>query len=316
VVIAAYQAAGTIAQAVESALGQTRPALEVVVADDGSTDVLEGALVSFAGRVTTLRNEHAGVAAAKNAGAFAVSGDFVAFLDADDAFLPERLEALACLARRRPDLDVLTTDGLLEVNGRVVRHAYHPGWPFAVDDQRVAILERNFVFPHAAVRRSAFVAAGGFDPSVRWVSDWELWLRLVLDGARVGLVDAPLSRYRVHEASQSANLAGHLRGVVQTLGRAAARDDLTVSERAVLERTRSVKASELALTETRAAVAARRDGSRRAALELAARPAYPVRTRLKCLVAAAMPSLAARVLSRRSRRYWEHASGLRIPRDR
>jgi glycosyltransferase involved in cell wall biosynthesis len=263
----------------------------------------------------TIRKEHGGVAAAKNAGAFAASGDFVAFLDADDAFLPGRLEALGSLASLRPDLDILTTDGLVEVGGKVVRHAYHGGWRFAAENQRLAILERNFVFPHAAVRRATFVAAGGFDPQLRWVSDWELWLRLVLDGAGVGLVAEPLSRYRVHEASQSADLIGHLRGVVQTLGKAAARDDLSSTERAVLERARSARASELALVETRAAVVSRRPGSRRAAVGLAARPGYPVRTRFKCLAAGVMPGLAARILERRQGRYWEHASGLRIPRS-
>ena len=124
----------------------------------------------------------------------------------------------------------------------------------------------------------------------------------------------PLSRYRVHEASRSADLAGHLRGIVQTLDKAAARDDLSADERATVERTRSAKASELALVDSRAALAARAAGSRRTVLELAARPGYSVRTRLKCVAAAALPHLAAGVLERRDRRYWEHAGGLRIPR--
>ena len=314
VVIAGYQAADTIGEAVESALAQTYPALEIIVSDDGSTDDLDGALEPFGSRLTTLRREHGGVAAAKNAGAFAASGDFIAFLDADDAFLPDRLDTLATFASLRPDLDLLTTDALVEVDGAVVRRAYHGGWRFAVDDQRLAILERNFVFPHTAVRRTTFAAAGGFDPSFPWVSDWELWLRLVLDGSQVGLVDAPLSRYRVHEASRSANLAGHLRGIVQTLDKAATRGDLSAHERAVLQRTRSAKASELALLDSRAALSARAAGSRRTVLELAARPGYSVQTRLKCLLAAALPHVAAGVLERRDRRYWEHAGGLRIPR--
>jgi GT2 family glycosyltransferase len=314
VVIAAYQAAGTIGEAIESALAQTFPALEIVVSDDGSTDDLAAVLAPFGDRITTIRNEHGGVAAAKNAGAFAASGDFIAFLDADDAFLPDRLDALAALAAERPDLDLLTTDGLIEVGGAVVRRIYHDGWRFEVDDQRGTILERNFVFTQTAVRRTTFLAAGGFDPSFPWVSDWELWQRLVLDGSRVGLVDEPLSRYRVHEASRSAQIAGHLRGIVQTLDKAAARTDLTAGERAVVERTRSAKASELALVDSRAALTAGTAGSRRAALELAVRPGYSARTRLKCLAAAALPHLAAGVLERRDRRYWEHAGGFRVPR--
>src|SRR5206468_2811881 len=82
-----------------------------------------------------------------------VTSDFVAILDADDVYFPERLEALGELAAARPDLDILTSDAYLELNGRRIRRCYEGGWTFEVEDQRRAILERNFIFGLAAVRR-------------------------------------------------------------------------------------------------------------------------------------------------------------------
>ncbi len=78
-----------------------------------------------------------------------------------------------------------------------MRRCYDEGWTFEINDQRGAILQRNFVFGLAAVRRQSFLAAGGFDESLRYATDWDLWCRLILDGSRVGLVAEPLARYRL-----------------------------------------------------------------------------------------------------------------------
>jgi glycosyltransferase involved in cell wall biosynthesis len=158
----------------------------VIVCDDGSTDDLEAALEPFRERIVLLRKENGGEASAKNAAARAASGEFLAILDADDLYAPERLEALAELAIARPDLDVLTTDALLDLDGRAVRRCYMDQFAFETGDQRAAILRRNFVFGLAAVRRERFLAAGGFDESLRYATDWDLWVRLILEGARVG----------------------------------------------------------------------------------------------------------------------------------
>src|SRR5215212_948346 len=94
VIIAAHQAAPFIADALASVARQTLPPLETIVCDDGSTDDLAGALAPYAETVVLIRQPHRGVGAAKDTAARAASGDFVAVLDADDIFLPRRLEAL------------------------------------------------------------------------------------------------------------------------------------------------------------------------------------------------------------------------------
>ena len=122
-----------------------------------------------------------GEASAKNLAVRHAHGDYVVVLDADDVFLPRRLEALAWLAVHHPDLDILVTDAIVEVNGTPIRRAYHPGWIFPSSDQRVAILDRNFVLGMCAVRRHRWEAAEGFDPQLAYAADWEFWLRLILE---------------------------------------------------------------------------------------------------------------------------------------
>src|SRR5881397_737144 len=144
VIIAAYQAAHTIGEAVESALEQTSPPHEVIVCDDGSTDDLAGTLTPYGGRIVLLRKENGGAASARNVALRAASGEFVAQLDSDDAFLPTRLEALGELAGARPDLDILATDANFEVDGHVVGRFYG-SQPFPIEHQRTAIFDRCFV---------------------------------------------------------------------------------------------------------------------------------------------------------------------------
>ena len=227
VVVAAYQAWSTIAEALHSVRSQTISPLEIVVCDDGSTDGTADRARSVAGEVRIVSQGNAGEAAAKNAAVAAARGEFVVVLDADDVWLPRRLEALTWLATRRADLDILVTDAFIEVGGTRVRNAYHPGWPFAVDDQRRAILERNFILGMAAVRRSRWLEIGGFDERLTHTADWEFWQRLVLDGSRVGLVDAPLARYRLSPEGMSSQRDELVRNRVLVLERVLARSDLS-----------------------------------------------------------------------------------------
>jgi glycosyltransferase involved in cell wall biosynthesis len=90
--------------------------LEVIVCNDGSTDDLEGALAPCRREIVLLHQENGGDAAAKKAAACETAGDFVLILDADDVYLPERIAALTELGHA-PDLDILTTDGLLVAGG-------------------------------------------------------------------------------------------------------------------------------------------------------------------------------------------------------
>jgi glycosyltransferase involved in cell wall biosynthesis len=302
VAIAAFQAAETAGAAVESALAQTRPPVEVVVCDDGSTDGLEQALAPYRDRIVFFRQENRGEAAAKTAAGLATTSDFVVFLDADDYYYPDRLAALAEFASRRPDLDVLTTNADLEADGQVVGQYYPDVARFPVEDQaRGIIAHDSAVFGAAAVRRSVLAAAGGFELSLRSSSDWQLWVRLALQGSLIGLVEEPLYRYRLHEYGTSADQVRGNWDLVQALELVLAGVPVHGREREALEESLVRHRATARLVEAEAAVRAGR-APRQAAWRIASASDFPALTRLKAGVATAFPSLAARVLAARDRR--------------
>jgi hypothetical protein len=309
VIIAAYQAADTIAEAVESVLAQTLAAAEIIVCDDGSDDDLGAALAPYHDAIALLRKPHGGEASAKNAAARAATGDFIAILDADDAFAPTRLERLAELAQERPDLDILTSDAWLEVDGQQVRRCYNPDWPFAFEHQREEILQRNFVFGLTAVRRRALSAAGGFDESIERTTDWDCWLRMILRGSQVGVVMEPLARYHVRRDSLSADRVGMCRGAVRTLTKALSDPELREHERPIVATALLGYERELRLLEGRAALIQGEPGVRRRMLALARDAGYPPPARTLALLAALAPGRARRVQRRRAARGWVGAGG-------
>lgn len=295
IVVAAYQAEATVADAIESALAQTLAPLEIIVVDDGSSDGTEAALKPYLDRITYMRRENGGAAAASNVAFAHARGDFVVILDADDIYEPERIEALTELASARPDLDLLTTDAYLEARGEVIDR-FFSSTPFAVTDQRLHILERCFL-ACPAVRRTPLLDAGGFDESLRIGYDWECWIRLLHRGSAAGAVDEPLLRYRVGGPSLTGDRVAVLRSRERVMA-LAARLDLSPEEQFVLERFLRRRRRTAALAEAEQALRARRSDARARALRAALTPRTLLASRMRSLAAAAAPELAARRLER------------------
>jgi hypothetical protein len=315
VIVAAHQVADLIGEALDSIRQQTVAPLEVIVCDDGSTDELGEALSPYSEEIVLLRKEHGGEASAKNAAAATARGDFVVILDADDVYLPTRVEALTALARARPDLDILTTDAYLVANGRRVRRNYGEHWRFDVVDQRRAIVQRNFIFGHAAVRRERLIEHGGFDESILWTTDWDLWLRLILDGSLAGAVTEPLALYRLRQTSLTARRRELTLGKIATLEKAERNPALRADERPALAGALAGHRLELRLIDLRAAVVAGDAGVRRGALALLVAPGLSPKTRLEAGAMALAPKLSAVLLRRRAERSWIGAGGTRVSRE-
>jgi GT2 family glycosyltransferase len=288
ILIAAYNSAGTIGDAVESALAQRLPAQEVIVVDDGSRDDLIGALAPYRHRIIFRRQENRGYGSAINAAAATATGEFVAILDADDTYHPRRLEALGRLAAARPDLDIVTTDLHFVVDGRLMGRFYQRNH-FETVDQRAAILRTCFVGGCPAVRRNRLLEVGGFDESLRTGQDWDCWIRLILDGAMAGLVDEPLLYYRLHEGSLTASRETSLRDRVTVLAKAATDGNLRRSERTVLAASLRHHRRRAALAEAEAAAAPGQTGARRRLLRVALRAGLSPTTRAKMLLACVAP---------------------------
>jgi GT2 family glycosyltransferase len=293
IVITAYQAAETIATAVESALAQTRPAEEVVVVDDGSTDDLLGALAPYRDRIELVRRENGGGAAARNTGAQAAKSDFMAVLDADDAYHPRRLEAIAAMARERPEFDLVTTDARLVARGESAG-TFAAYTPFVWEGQRTAIFETCFVGGWPAIRLSRLESIGGFDESFRIAYDWDCWLRTILDGGRAGFVAEPYYDYVVHSGSLSSSRAPSLWERARLLEKAECNPALRDEERPALERALRMHRSRAVMAEVQDTLYG--DGSSSELARYAVARRLKPRTRLTAAAALLAPPLARRVV--------------------
>lgn len=190
VVIPTFDRAGPVCRAIASVLAQTRPAGEVVVVDDGSRDDTAVRVTAEFPGVNLIRRDRRGVSAARNCGVTNSTGDWIAFLDSDDAWMPEKLERQCDAIERDPEAVLCHTDEIWIRNGRRVnprrRHAKHGGWIFR------RCLPLCVISPSAAmIRRDVFDRLGGFDESLPACEDYDLWLRLCARHP-VLLVDEPL----------------------------------------------------------------------------------------------------------------------------
>lgn len=174
VVIPAYNAAATLGRALDSVFSQTLLPAEVVVVDDGSPDRadIEAVVAGYGRRVRLLQRENAGPAVARNDGARASSSSWIAFLDADDAWLPEKMQ-------RQLELGADPRAGLLHGRARREREPLPASLDFDTLWRRNRICTSMVV-----VRRTAFEQAGGFDedPALMGAEDYNLWLRIARAG--------------------------------------------------------------------------------------------------------------------------------------
>jgi hypothetical protein len=212
------------------------------------------------------------------------------FLDADDVLEPRFLEALGALGAARPDLDILTTDCLLErVDAPTIR--FYDANDFPVTDQRAGILRSCFITTKTAVRRERYLAVGGCQEGMGQGEDWDVWARLIMSGSAVGLGDAPRARYRLHAAQLTARRGESLWGRVHTLEGLRASELATADDRAVID-------DVLPRLRARAAVAAATEQrglrARRSWMAVAADEQLPSALRLRGLVGTMAPALAAR----------------------
>jgi glycosyltransferase involved in cell wall biosynthesis len=191
VVIPTHDRAHMLGAAVRSVLEQRDCPWELVVVDDGSTDDTEAVVAGFGdSRIRYLRQERSGVSRARNTGARLTRGDWLAFLDSDDLWMPGKLAAQRAFHERRPELSISQTEETWVRHGVRVNPCRHHEKP--TGDVFVASLSRCLVSPSAVIlRRDLFEEMGGFDESLLVCEDYDLWLRIDLR-YELGLVPRPL----------------------------------------------------------------------------------------------------------------------------
>jgi len=200
-VIPIYNGAEYIAETIESVLAQTRPADEVFLVDDGSTDNLDEVIQPYLKDIIFIRQQNLGVSAARNRAIRAAKGDWIALLDHDDAWLPHKLKQQLMVAEGREEVALIYSD--MEVFGDEYKPSrfgdvYTPRGHIFKD-----MLMTNPVSPSASLmRRAAILEAGGFDESMWSASDLDMVLKL---SARWEVEYMPeiLARYRMHSGNLS-----------------------------------------------------------------------------------------------------------------
>ena len=213
VVIPTHDRGRVVVEAIESALAQTHPPLEVIVVDDGSTDDTAERVGRLRdARVRYLRRPHAGVSAARNAGIAAATGDLVAFLDSDDLWKPDKAEAEIAALARYPSAGGVFSD-LEKVDGAtfvpsfmrrtrvfsrlLAERAYREGLLLSPRALYLCLLQEVPIkTPALTVRRSALERAGGFNEAWTSSEDWEFLLRFARRESLV-YVDRPLAVIRI-----------------------------------------------------------------------------------------------------------------------
>jgi len=217
-VVPVFNAAATITETLLSARSQTYRELEIIVVDDGSTDSSCELVERQAGqdaRVRLLRQHNQGVAAARNAGAAAAAGEFLAPLDADDIWFPQKIERqVERFAEDGPDLGlVYGWSATIDAASRVTKRPMpdNSGWVLA--DMAL----RNFIGNASSplIRMSAFREVGGYDPSLRQrgaqgLEDRKLYL-LLAEGWRFAVVREFLTGYRLLPGNMSSDVLQMLR---------------------------------------------------------------------------------------------------------
>lgn len=229
VVIPTYDRAELVVRALHSALCQTRPAAEVVVVDDGSSDDTAARVRDAFPDVTLLRQEHSGVSAARNRGIEATGSAWVAFLDSDDEWLPEKLQRQLAALEQSGRLICHTREILFRDGERV-----DAGETDSRPDGRIYshCLSRSVMLPSAVVmHRTVLEDVGPFDETLPVCEDYDLWLRAC---ARypVALVDEPLvAKHEGHADQLSQSFWGTDRFRIPVLERAWRTFELSTDER-------------------------------------------------------------------------------------
>ena len=204
VIIPTYNHADYVLQTLDSVFAQTFTEYEIVVVNDGSPDDTSARLkpLADAGRIRYLEQPNAGQAAARNRGLAEAGGEFIAFLDDDDVWPPDKLAWQVEILRAEPDVDVVYGQRtVMDGNGEP-----HPGEQAPEGEVLARFVSQGWIQSpgQVLIRKTALTRAGGFDPAIWGTDDWDLWLRLASGSrfryrARLALV------YRRHATNASIN---------------------------------------------------------------------------------------------------------------
>ncbi len=216
VIIPTYNRQASLARALDSVLAQTRPADEIIVVDDGSTDATAELIRQNYPQVRYFHQTNRGVSAARNHGIAQAQGEWIALLDSDDQWLPEKLAIQLQHLQQQPGHRLCHCDEIWIRHGKRVnpmkKHAKHGGWIFR------HCLPLCVISPSAAlIQRSLLEEIGGFDENLPACEDYDLWLRICAHHPVLLVEQALLIKYGGHADQLSRRYWGMDRFRIQAL---------------------------------------------------------------------------------------------------
>jgi glycosyltransferase involved in cell wall biosynthesis len=207
VIIPTYNRAHLLSRALNSVLVQTLPAQEIIVVDDGSTDNTADLMTSEFSQCCYLQQSNLGVSAARNRGIEAATGEWLAFLDSDDEWLPGKLEAQHNLLQQHPDIKICHTEEIWIRNGKRVnqmkKHAKSGGHIFQ-NCLPLCVISPSSVIIH----RSLFKEVGTFDENLPACEDYDLWLRICATHPVAFVTQPQIKKYGGHDDQLSQHYWG------------------------------------------------------------------------------------------------------------
>jgi glycosyltransferase involved in cell wall biosynthesis len=205
VIVPTWNSARYLPAALDSVFAQSFPPSEVIVVDDGSTDDTEAVAAPYRDRIAYIKLDHAGPASARNEGTARAKGELIAFLDADDTWLPEKLEKQNRVFDEHPETALVYT--------RIVNFAQESGQELRIEPARVysglifdeLLVENPIALPSVVVRSEVLQSVGGFDRRLLTAEDTNLYLKIAREHRIVGL-DEVLVRRRMHRGNLSSRV--------------------------------------------------------------------------------------------------------------
>jgi glycosyltransferase involved in cell wall biosynthesis len=239
VIIPAYNVAPYIGETLDSVFAQSFKNLEVIVVNDGSPDTeeFERAIAPYRDRIRYLKQENRGASVARNTGLHAARGEFVAFLDADDLWLPNYLEEQMKFIRER-GCDLVCADASYFGDPSLAHQTYMQSLmetaPSTGDVTFLQLLnaEQHLITSGIVARRQPIMDVGEFDVTLPNSQDFDLWLRLVRSGARLSYHKDVLLKYRCRQDGLTGDRGNTLRRELRIFDKIEQTYDLSPTERA------------------------------------------------------------------------------------
>ncbi len=231
VIIPLYNGAKYIQQALESVFQQTYNNYEIIIIDDGSTDESKQVLESYLDKVKYIYQNNQGVAAARNKGLEVATGEYIAFLDQDDYFLPEKLESQVAKLEKRKNLGLVISGWQIVNEEGEGKSAVQPWLNLPQLDTEELIIYKPVLLSAMLFRRNWLEKVGKFETNLYQTYDVELVLRLAAQGCRADWVRKALVCYRQHENNVSKNIIAQAKELELVLENFFSRKNLSLDVR-------------------------------------------------------------------------------------